>query len=128
MGRLLTVAIPTYNRRPFITALVEELAGAPVDTLVIDDASSDGTSDALSQLPGVTLCRNPLNLGFAPTFLRLFEEVTTPYLLLMSDDDLLVIENLEPLQQFVSEREPAFVSTQYFRDGKLWRGKTERVE
>lgn len=125
MNPLLTVGIPTYNRRRFITALVSELAGVPVETLVIDDASTDGTADALSAVDGIRLLSNEANLGYAKNLLRVFEETTTPFILVTSDDDIVVAENLLPLQDFLRQHDPAFVCTQFFRDGKLWRGRAE---
>jgi glycosyltransferase involved in cell wall biosynthesis len=127
---MLTVGIPTFERREIVCRRIADLiaAGTPerVEVLVIDDASGDGTHAALERLcagAGVRLLRNESNLGYAGNVLRLFEECRAPYLLVASDDDAVVSECLEPLARLLEERSPAFVSTEFRFGDQLYRGR-----
>lgn len=126
----LTVGIPTFERRETVCRRVAELiaerAPEQADILVIDDASQDGTDAALARLCAdtpVRLLRNDSNLGYAGNVLRLFDECRTPYLLVASDDDAVLTASLAPLAQLLSERSPAFVSTQFRYGERLYRGR-----
>jgi len=52
MKPTVTVVIPTYNRRPLLSAAIDSAlaqAGVAVDVVVVDDGSTDGTVDWLQQ-------------------------------------------------------------------------------
>lgn len=126
---MLTVGIPTYERREIVTRRLGEAiaAGVPeqAELLAIDDASRDGTSEALAELcagGGARLLRNESNRGYAGNLLRLFEECRTPYLMVVADDDIVVAEALPPLRRLLERRAPAFVSTEFRLGGELYRG------
>lgn len=127
---MLTVGIPTFERREIVCRRIADLiaAGVPgqVEILVIDDASEDGTHAALENLCADTeirLLRNESNRGYAGNVLRLFEECRTPYLLVASDDDAVVSECLGALTQLLTEHSPAFVSTEFRFGEQLYRGR-----
>ena len=126
---MLTVGIPTFERREIVRRRVGDLiaAGVPerAEVLVIDDASRDGTHAELKRLCAdtpVRLLRNGSNLGYAGNVLRLFEECRTPYLLVASDDDAVAADSLAPLKRLLAERAPAFVSTEFRLGDHLYRG------
>jgi GT2 family glycosyltransferase len=52
----------SWNGREDTLACLRSLDGEPVDVIVVDNASTDGTAEALS---GVDLIRNERNLGYA---------------------------------------------------------------
>ncbi len=90
-----TVAIPVYNQRAYVeravrSALAQELGG--LEVLVVDNCSTDGTWEAVQPFArqGVRLHRNASNLGLFGNFNRCLELVSTPYLRLLSADDVLV--------------------------------------
>jgi glycosyltransferase involved in cell wall biosynthesis len=126
---MLTVGIPTFERREIVCRRIADLiaAGVPeqVEVLVIDDASADDTHAELARVcadSGVRLLRNESNLGYAGNVLRLFEECRTPYLLVASNDDAVLGECLAPLTRLLEERSPAFVSTEFRFGEQLYRG------
>jgi N-acetylglucosaminyl-diphospho-decaprenol L-rhamnosyltransferase len=68
----LTAVIVSWNTRDLLLRCIASLhresdhAGRSVETIVVDNASSDGTSDAVRQrYPDVTLLPQETNLGFA---------------------------------------------------------------
>jgi len=127
---LLTVAIPTFNRSahvvPEVAALRAASLPAGIEVLVVDDASDDGTFDALAadvSGSGFRILRNETNLGYARNVLRLFEACETPYLLISSDDDHVETATLGPLLALLASETPSFVSSQLLDGGELRRGR-----
>jgi GT2 family glycosyltransferase len=69
-GKDLSILIVTYNSRPLIHTLLDGLAaqieGLDAEVVVVDNASHDGTADAVAERhPAVRLLRSAHNLGFA---------------------------------------------------------------
>jgi len=66
---LLSIIIVTWNAKKYVQEClcsVQENAGLPVEIVVVDNASSDGTPELVrNQFPGVILIENPENFGFA---------------------------------------------------------------
>jgi hypothetical protein len=58
--------------------------------------------------------QNDENLGFRGNFYLLFHECSTDYLLVVSDEDLVMVERLDALVNFLWERKPSLVVPQYF--------------
>jgi glycosyltransferase involved in cell wall biosynthesis len=56
------VVVPAYNEASVIGSTVRPLIDAGYSVVVVDDGSSDGTWDAIQQLPVFGL-RHPINLG-----------------------------------------------------------------
>jgi GT2 family glycosyltransferase len=62
-----TVVIPTLNARDLLAESLASLVAqtVPVDIVVVDNASTDGTAELLAErFPDVTVLRNAENLGF----------------------------------------------------------------
>ena len=57
------VVIPVYNHRERVAQVVSEVLRLGLPVFVVDDGSSDGTSEVLAGLNGITVLRHPLNLG-----------------------------------------------------------------
>jgi glycosyltransferase involved in cell wall biosynthesis len=103
---LLTISIPTFNRLEFLKPLLEGFAkldrAAQVEILVIDNHSSDGTWEWLQEHQddlGLTLYRNPFNLGIEGNILQALIHATGTYVWLMSDH---MSPYLEEINQFVA--------------------------
>ncbi|WP_148294366.1 glycosyltransferase family 2 protein, partial [Azospirillum sp. B506] len=100
MTPLLSIVIPTYNRGSFLAALLTELArqsaclpAGTVEVVVIDNASSDGTSavcrDIAAELPCFRYIRNPVNIGADENVLRCPQAGRGEWLWIFGDDDIL---------------------------------------
>jgi glycosyltransferase involved in cell wall biosynthesis len=90
-----TVIIPTFNRSAYLEcALASVLAqeGVGFRVLVCDNASTDGTHDAVSRHPDprVTYVRRPENVGWLRNFNLGLAEVATDYVTLLGDDDVML--------------------------------------
>ena len=114
---LMTIAIPTLNRRDAVVRICRSLsalvASDEVALLVIDDGSTDSTWEALQEFagPGVTLRRHESNAGFARTLPELIESSATDFVVIANDDDGIDIANLRELGSWLAQIRPDFVST-----------------
>ena len=65
-GAPIAVVIPAYNEEPTVRAVVEaipnELAGQPVEVIVVNDGSADQTA-AEARVAGALVCDIPVNRG-----------------------------------------------------------------
>lgn len=84
----LTVVIITHNRRAELLRTLTHMTALPdrVPVVVVDNASHDGTCDAVAQrFDQVTLLRSARNLGALARNLAV-RDVTTPYVAFCDDD------------------------------------------
>jgi abequosyltransferase len=98
---LLTIAIPTFNRAPYLkkslAQLKEELQHIPnglVQIIISDNCSSDETEivvkDGIIAGMNINYIKNSKNIGWARNFVQCFKLSVGNYVLLMGDDDLIV--------------------------------------
>lgn len=96
--KLLTIAIPTYNRAAKVRAQCERLLrqieearlNNDVDLLVSDNASSDDTKALLEPFtskPGYRYFRNPKNVGLVGNYIRCLELSESRFTWVVGDDD-----------------------------------------
>ncbi|MEO6969118.1 MAG: glycosyltransferase family 2 protein [Rhodanobacteraceae bacterium] len=94
-----SVVLCTYNGIRFLPALWDSLLAQtrlPAEIVVRDDASRDGTWDLLASLReaaiargiGVSLARNPGNLGYAKNFEAALGDASSDILFLCDQDDV----------------------------------------
>ena len=118
MKKTLKICFPTYNRCGAIVARLNELFSKPlpenVSVLVIDNNSTDDTYQRLSQIAreyqGLRVLQNPTNLGYAGNFFRLFDEADSDYLLIDSDEDEILVDQIPQFLDFLEIHTPSFVS------------------
>ena len=67
------VVIPAYNEAATIVDVVSRTIRQIKNVIIVDDGSTDGTAEALLDLP-VTLLRNPTNCGKAASLWRGFQQ------------------------------------------------------
>lgn len=98
MSKLLTIAVPTFNRSEQLKLLLhtlgEELLGheAHVELLISDNASTDCTPDIIQKFteayPSVKTIRHTTNVGMDANFCGCFEQATGRFFWMLGDDDL----------------------------------------
>jgi glycosyltransferase involved in cell wall biosynthesis len=99
-----TVVVPCYNHAEYLPLAVQSLVEQSLpafDTVLIDDASDDGTNgllqdlaEALSSRGNVTLVTHRRNLGQAATLNEAINLSATPFVTVLNDDDWLTDEAL----------------------------------
>ena len=129
MGQpILTIAVPTYNRRELLdlclSQLVPQVRSRPgeVELLVSDNGSTDGTRDLVDAYlaSGVPLryIQNESNLGPDRNFAQCFAQASGKFILLLGDDDVLLDGALEKLLPVLRNENPGVVhvKTHAFRE------------
>jgi glycosyltransferase involved in cell wall biosynthesis len=94
---LISFCIPTYNRALLLKEALDSIAGDahgfPVEIVVSDNASTDGTPEVLegcsTPIP-IRYRRNDRNLGAAPNLLEAIRMARGEFLWILSDDDCIV--------------------------------------
>jgi len=98
LKKLLTIAVPTFNRSAYLERLLAALADATVDLgdaveiIVSDNASADETPDVLrrlaARLPGVRIVNNAVNIGAEANVQQCFDLAVGEYVWIIGDDDM----------------------------------------
>jgi GT2 family glycosyltransferase len=85
VSALSTVVVVTWRGRDHITACLDALAAqkSPHRTIIVDNASDDGTASLIS---GHEVVRLPRNLGYAGGLAAVLDLVDTPYVAWLNDD------------------------------------------
>ncbi len=85
MQALSTVVVVTWRGRDHITACLDALAAqkSPHRTIIVDNASDDGTAQLIS---GHEVVRLPRNRGYAGGLAAVMAMVETPYVAWLNDD------------------------------------------
>jgi O-antigen biosynthesis protein len=95
-----TVVMVTYNRWDLTKEalrLLAEVTEARYEVVIVDNASTDGTVDQLTQVSGARILCNPRNLGFGPATNQGAAMARGRHLLLLNSDAWVRPGWLEPL-------------------------------
>ncbi len=109
--KLLTIAIPTYNRVEFLEECLEHVLsqigkGDPdVEILVSDNASSDETPAIMKELcnnfPYIHYYRNETNVGADCNFLNCLKKAQGRFVHLLADDDILLPGSIDKIKECI---------------------------
>lgn len=111
-GRLtgwVSAVVVTRDRAPMLAqslASVRAQLGGPVDIVVVDDGSRDGTPALLDRQPDVRVVRHSVPVGVAAARNSGLDLVCTPWVAFLDDDDLWAPDKLLS-QQVALRAEPA---------------------
>jgi GT2 family glycosyltransferase len=103
---MLSILVVNWNTRRLtldcLRSLREAAIAVPHEIWLVDNASSDGTADAVAaEFPEVRLIRNAENVGFARANNQALAESTGRYVLLLNSDTLVRPHQLEKLVAFL---------------------------
>lgn len=109
---ILTIAIPTYNGKETISQMLDVLlpqVDSRVEVLISDNCSDQESSDIIKQYllknPYIEYVRNTKNIGADANFLQCLKKARGKYVLLLSDDDVLVEGALSRILSFLENSE-----------------------
>jgi abequosyltransferase len=114
--KLLTIAIPTWNRVNFlernlrnITSIVASGQISEIEILIVDNASSDNTAEVVTNFQKsydfVKYVRNDENIGPIANFLKAISLVETKYLHLLGDDDFIDEKYFEYIPKILNDQD-----------------------
>ncbi|MFO1169959.1 MAG: glycosyltransferase family 2 protein [Hyphomicrobiaceae bacterium] len=115
----LSIIVVSFNTRAMTLACLDSItAGAPYtsyETIVVDNASSDGSAEAIADHGGATqFIPSSINLGFAAANNRAAELARGDYILLLNPDTVVQPGAISALVDF-AKRTP---------DARMWGGRT----
>lgn len=106
MTALVSVIIPAYNAEQFVGDAIQSALAQrhdPVEVIVIDDGSSDGTGEVAVRYPGVVLITQP-NSGFGSSPRNLgFRRSSGEFVCFLDADDLLAPERTASQARFLRQ-------------------------
>ena len=108
---LVSILIVNWNTRDLVLKCLDSLpsnvSGVPVEVIVVDNGSTDGSGDVLEPRRDITLIRNARNLGFAAAVNQGFRRSAGEFVLLLNSDVELTADTLSSLAQFLLENPTA---------------------
>ena len=124
---VLSVAIVNWNTRDLLLQALEsifESAGPPTEVIVVDNASADGSAEAVrTRFPQVLLIANTENIGYAHGNNQAIRSARGTYILLLNPDVILPRGGLARAVEFMDyhPRAGALGVRQVHPDGRLQR-------
>ena len=110
----LTIVISCYNTRALVVdclrSVYQNPPGPPFEIIVVDDASSDDTGDAVrSEFPEVRLLRSEVNRHYARSNNWALDHARGRYVLLLNSDTIVLPRALDAMIVFLQEHAEAGV-------------------
>jgi GalNAc5-diNAcBac-PP-undecaprenol beta-1,3-glucosyltransferase len=106
MAATFTVVVPTFNRKELLPRTIRSAyqANWPApEIIVVDDASSDGTAEAVeSEFPHILCLRLERNSGPGVARNLGLQHASHPWVVLLDDDDLLLPGSLSKIAEHLS--------------------------
>ncbi len=104
----ISIVIVAWNAKPYLELCLASLRAAPprrgIEILVVDNASSDGTSEMIeSRYPEVKLIKSAENLGFSKGNNVAIRQAQGRYVALVNPDIILFPNCLDALADFLDE-------------------------
>ncbi len=118
-----SVCIANWNCRELLRACLESLQDHPqgvrLETIVVDNASTDGAADMVARdFPEVVLVRNPDNLGFARASNQAARLARGRYLLFLNNDTVVPDDTLRRLVEYAEAHPDVGLIGPRLRDGQ----------
>lgn len=114
---LLTIAIPTYNRKNLLKRALESVISqlnSKIEILVSDNASDDGTDKMIAEsFPMVRYIKNETNKGWDYNFLQCYREAKGKYVILLGSDDRFSDGSVDYLTDYLEKNDCDLVFVNY---------------
>lgn len=114
---LLTIAIPTYNRKNLLKRALESIISqlnSRIEILVSDNASDDGTDEMMAEyFPMIRYIKNETNMGADYNFLQCYREARGKYVILFGSDDRFADGALAYFTDFLERNDCDWVFVNY---------------
>lgn len=109
MNAVISAIIVNYNAGELLLECINLLINCPLvkEIFVVDNASSDGSLDALVDYTEVTIIRNPKNLGFSTGCNIGLKHASADYLLFLNPDCLISSDAVGQLLDCLKNRQQA---------------------
>lgn len=91
-GPLVSIVTPAFNQAPFLRETLESVltqAYEPIEYIVIDDGSTDGTADVIRSEPRLTVALSQKNMGQSLTLNKGWSIARGKYIGYLSADDVI---------------------------------------
>lgn len=117
---LLTIAIPTYNRKDLLKRALDSIEpqlNSKIEVLVSDNASDDGTDEMMvTHFPSIRFIKNEKNMGADYNFLQCYQEARGKYVILFGSDDRLAVGALAYIVDFLEKNDCdlTFINYRFF--------------
>ncbi len=110
----LTIAIPTYNRVEYLIQCLESILSQitdEVEVIVSDNCSEDSTEEIIKKqyFNQVKYYRHKQNVGMDLNFLNCLEKASGDYILIMSDDDIMIEGTVDKIIKVIDNDSPDFL-------------------
>jgi len=122
---VVSVIIPTFGKVDYtlgcLAAMARHLPAAPIEVLVVDDASPDPATAALARVRGIRLVTNATNLGFLRSCNAAARAAAGGFVLFLNNDTEVRAGWLDPMVALMAVRPDAGAvgSMLLFPDGRL---------
>lgn len=117
MEKILTIAIPTFNRSKLLKRTLETLYSQltdDVEILVSDNASTDDTTEMIiTYFPKVKYYRNEKNIGPDKNFLQCYKLATGKYIWLLGDDDIVFDKAIDKVVAVLKKEAVSLLTMNY---------------
>jgi len=121
----ISIVIPVYNQVGFthacLAAVQQHSGEIPYEVIVVDDASTDATSDVIGKIPGIVYLRAETNAGFIASCNRGAAAARGNYLVFLNNDTTVTAGWLAALREtFEFEPDAGLVGSKLvYPDGRL---------
>ena len=128
MDKILTIAIPTYNRENLLKRAIESIIpqmNEKVELLISDNASTDGTEQLVKKYEGINYIRNVSNIGPDANFLQCYTQSSGKYILLLGSDDILLPDAIDSMLYALKDKEYSLV---FINHGSFENNNTQNLK
>jgi len=124
MEKLLSIAIPTYNRAKYLDECLSYLVPQirkrenEIEIIICDNTSTDNTSEIIDKYRKIinvlTYIINEKNLGYVGNQIRCLESASGKYISILCDDDIFRDGLIDKIIEVTFKKEYAFIALNYY--------------